>query len=114
TWMRWLSGSIVPGLLTLTIVPWLLFRLVKPEIRDTAPGRELARSELVRMGPLQYRERWLVVIMGGVMAGWVTSPWHGIPNTFVALAGLSALLLVKVMTWDDLLAEHKAWDALIW
>jgi DASS family divalent anion:Na+ symporter len=32
----------------------------------------------------------------------------------VALAGLSALLLVKVMTWDDLLAEHKAWDALIW
>ena len=27
--------------------------------------------------------------MIGVMAGWVTSPWHGIPNTFVALAGLS-------------------------
>ena len=26
TWMRWFSGSIVPGLLTLTIVPWLLYR----------------------------------------------------------------------------------------
>ena len=30
TWGRWLSGSIVPGFLTLAIVPWLLFRLVRP------------------------------------------------------------------------------------
>ena len=52
--------------------------------------------------------------MLGVMAGWVTSPWHGIPNTFVALAGVSAILLARVLTWNDLLAEHRAWDALIW
>jgi DASS family divalent anion:Na+ symporter len=114
TWMRWFSGSIVPGLLSLLIVPWLLMRFFKPEIEDMAPAREMARSELERMGPPKRGEKWLMAIMLGVMAGWVTSPWHGIPNTFVALAGLSALLLVKVMTWDDLLAEHKAWDALIW
>ena len=36
------------------------------------------------------------------------------PNTFVALSGLCALLLARVITWDDLLAEHRAWDALIW
>jgi divalent anion:Na+ symporter, DASS family len=114
TWMRWFSGSVVPGFLSLLIVPWLLFRFFKPEIEDMAPARELARSELERIGPLKREEKWLMAIMLGVMIGWVTSPWHGIPNTFVALAGLSALLLVRVMTWDDLLAEHKAWDALIW
>jgi DASS family divalent anion:Na+ symporter len=32
----------------------------------------------------------------------------------VALAGLSAILLARVMTWEDLLAERRAWDALIW
>jgi DASS family divalent anion:Na+ symporter len=114
TWMRWFSGSVVPGFLSLLIVPWLLFRFFKPEIEDMAPARELARSELERIGPLKREEKWLMAIMLGVMIGWVTSPWHGIPNTFVALAGLSSLLLVRVMTWDDLLAEHKAWDALIW
>jgi len=114
TWMRWFSGSVVPGFLSLLIVPWLLFRFFKPEIEDMAPARALARSELERIGPLKREEKWLMAIMLGVMIGWVTSPWHGIPNTFVALAGLSALLLVRVMTWDDLLAEHKAWDALIW
>jgi DASS family divalent anion:Na+ symporter len=114
TWMRWLSGSCVPGFLTLAFVPWLLFRLVKPQITDTQPARELAGRELHRMGPLSREEKWLTVIMLGVMTGWVTSPLHGIPNTFVALAGLGALLLARVITWDDLLAEQRAWDALIW
>ena len=114
TWMRWFSGSVVPGLLTLSAVPWLIHRWITPEIHDTAPARELARNELARMGPLSREERWLLGIMIGVMAGWVTSPWHGIPNTFVALGGVSAILLAKVLTWDELLAEQRAWDALIW
>lgn len=114
TWMRWFAGSIVPGLLTLSVMPWLLFRWSKPEIRDTAPARELAREELKRMGPPSRREKWLMLIMLGVMTGWVTAPWHGIHNTFVALAGLSALLLARVIDWDELLAEKRAWDALVW
>jgi DASS family divalent anion:Na+ symporter len=114
TWLRWISGSIVPGALAMALIPWLLFKLSRPEIRDTTPARELAGAELARMGPLSREERWLVVIMIGVMTGWIASPWHGINNTFVALSGLSAILLTRVLTWDDLLAEHRAWDALIW
>jgi DASS family divalent anion:Na+ symporter len=113
-WMTWFKGSSLPGFLSLCIIPWLLLRLCKPGITDTAPARELARRELARLGPMSRDEKWLVVIMIGVMTGWVTSQWHGIPNTFVALAGLSAVLLARVLTWDDLLAEKRAWDALIW
>ena len=114
TWMTWFKGSSLPGLLSLIVVPWLLLKLFKPEIQNTAPARELARRELQRLGPLSRDEKWLVVIMLGVMTGWVTSQWHGINNTFVALGGLSAVLLARVLTWDELLAEKKAWDALIW
>lgn len=114
TWMRWFAGAIVPGLLSLTIVPFLLYKLCKPTIRDTAPARELARAELARMGPMGRDEKWLVAIMSGVMIGWITSPWHGVSNTFVALAGVGAILLARVLTWDDLLSEKRAWDALIW
>jgi len=114
TWGRWLAGSCLPGFLTLSIVPWLLFRMVTPEITDTAAARDMARRELARRGPMERQEKWLVAIMLAVMAGWVTSPLHGVPNTFVALAGLCALLLARVIAWEDLLAEHRAWDALIW
>jgi DASS family divalent anion:Na+ symporter len=114
TWMRWFEGSVVPGLLTLGIVPWLLCRIVKPELHDMHPAREHAHQELCRMGPIRREEKWLVAILLAVMTGWMTSNWHGVSNTFVAFAGLAAILLTRVLTWDDLLAESRAWDALIW
>jgi len=61
------------------------------------------------------RNEWaLVVVLALVMAAWVTSPLHKIPNAIVALAGVAALLLLNVMSWDDLLGERRAWDALVW
>ena len=114
TWMKWFLGACVPGFLTLLIVPWLLHKFFPPEVEDTEPARNLARAKLYEAGPLSYAEKWLAAIMLCVMAGWVSSPLHGIPNTFVALTGLSAMLLVGVLPWEELLAERRAWDALIW
>ncbi len=114
TWTRWAMAAAVPGLLTLTLMPWLLYRIFPPEIRNTEAARDLARKELEAMGPMSRNERWLTAILAAVMIGWVTSSIHGIPNTFVAMAGLCAILLTRVLSWSDLLAEHRAWDALIW
>src|SRR5947208_322966 len=66
TWLRWLSGSIVPGMLTLAVVPLLLMRMTPPQITDTEPARVLARTELARMGSLKREEKLLLVIMLGV------------------------------------------------
>jgi divalent anion:Na+ symporter, DASS family len=114
TWLTWITGSIVPGLLTLTLVPLLIYRLVPPTIDDIAAVRAHAGGQLAELGPVRRPEWWLVVVMLAVMAGWVLSPVHKVPNAVVALAGVCALLLSGVLTWDDLLSERKAWDALIW
>jgi DASS family divalent anion:Na+ symporter len=114
TWLRWLLGAIVPGGLSLVVVPYLIHRLYPPGLTDTEPARIHAQSELLLMGSLRPEERRLILIMIAVMAGWITSPWHHIPNAFVALAGVSAILISRVCTWNDLLSEGKAWDALIW
>ncbi|MEP6620132.1 MAG: DASS family sodium-coupled anion symporter [bacterium] len=114
TWARWISGSIVPALLTLTLVPLVIKRLVPPTIDDIDVVRVHAREQLAEMGRMGRAEWSLMGVMLCVMTGWVTSPLHGLHNTIVALAGLCALLLIGVLTWDDLLAERRAWDALIW
>jgi divalent anion:Na+ symporter, DASS family len=114
TWTRWLLGSIVPGLLTLILAPLVIRKLAAPKLRDTSAAREFASRELERMGPMKREEKWLVVILLCVMTGWITSPWHGLSNTAVALGGVSAILLARVLEWDDLLGERRAWDALVW
>lgn len=114
TWIRWFLGAIVPGAISLLLVPVLLYRLHHPVMTNTQAAMDHAREELRRMGRFSNEERRLAVIMLLVMAGWITSPWHHIPNAFVALAGVSAILLGRVLTWNDLLSENKAWDALIW
>ena len=113
-WGRWALATLVPGLLSLTIVPYMIFRLHPPESRDVSAACALATRELDAMGRLSRNERWLVLVLLSVMAGWILSPWHGIPGAFVALAGISALLVLNVFTWADLLAESRAWDALMW
>lgn len=114
TWLRWLLGSIVPGTLSLLLVPYLIYHLYPPGVTDTKAAGIHARAELKSMGAMSPREQRLVVIMLAVMAGWISSPWHHIPNAFVALAGICAILISGVSSWNDLLSESRAWDALIW
>jgi DASS family divalent anion:Na+ symporter len=113
-WTRWLLGSCLPGAITLIVAPLIIYAMARPELTDTAPARKFARTELERMGPLSGKEKRLVAILLAVMAGWITSPWHGVSNTFVALGGVSAILLTHILEWEDLLSEKRAWDALVW
>jgi divalent anion:Na+ symporter, DASS family len=114
TWGRWALAASVPGLCSFALVPWLLHQLHPPELRDTEHARTLARTRLAEMGPMGRKQITLVVIMLFVIVGWVTIPWHGIGNTFIALAGVCAILLTGVVTWADLLGDTKAWDAISW
>ncbi|HVH85724.1 MAG TPA: DASS family sodium-coupled anion symporter [Terriglobales bacterium] len=114
TWLRWAIGASVPGVAALVIVPWFLYRVHPPGVRDTGQARILARDQLIKMGRTSRNERWLIAVLLLVIAGWITSPWHRMPNAIVALAGLCTLLVSGVVSWEDLLSERKAWDALIW
>ena len=57
TWMRWFSGSVVPGICTLALIPWLLHRWVKPDLKETGPARELARPNWPPHGSAQPRRK---------------------------------------------------------
>ncbi|MDB6126313.1 MAG: anion transporter, partial [Verrucomicrobia bacterium] len=93
---------------------WLLHQLSPPDLRDTEHARAHARAKLRSIGPMSRHEITLVVIMFVVVVGWVSAPWHGLSNTAVALGGVSAILLTGVVSWEDLLGDRSAWDALIW
>jgi DASS family divalent anion:Na+ symporter len=114
TWLGWLAGSCMPALFSLAAVPYAIHRWHRPELQDTAPARALAAGELARMGRVTAAERQLMGILFGVMIGWVSSPWHGVGNAYVALCGICAQLLLGLLSWDELVSESKAWDVFLW
>ncbi len=114
TWLGWLAGSCVPALASLVAVPYFIHRWHRPELTETGEARRMAAARLAEMGPMSGRERGLVCILVAVMLGWVTSPWHGIGNAYVALVGICAELMSGLLGWEELIGETKAWDVLLW
>ena len=114
SYTKWFVGGIVPGLASLIIVPLVLFRLSPPEVTHTPQATEFARTELNRMGPAS-RGEWMMLLVFVVVALlWMTTAWHKINYTVVALMGVCFLLITKVLAWEDVVGERAAWDVFIW
>jgi DASS family divalent anion:Na+ symporter len=111
---RWLLGAIVPGLISLAVVPFLLYRLFPPEIKHTPAAAGMAAAELKRMGRMSYHEKLMLVVFGLIAMMWMTTGWHQINYAVVAVVGICVLLLSGVLEWEDVLRERGAWDVFIW
>lgn len=137
TYARWILGAIVPGLISLAIVPPLLYRAFPPEIKHTPAAAAFARRELKQMGSMKWQEWLLLTVFIGVVALWITRGLGGfIPSvatvfssgrliaalTYLSkldyaippLIGVGALLASGVLEWSDLISERGAWDVFIW
>ncbi len=114
TWSGWFVAGLVPGFCSMLLVPWVVMKLNPPGVRRTPEAAKFADDELRAMGPVSTGEKILGIIFAGVCGLWVTSGWHGIDITVVALFGSVALLLTGVLSWEDVKSERAAWDIFIW
>ncbi len=44
TWSSWFVAAIVPGIVSCAVVPWIVYRVVPPEITSTPQASEFARA----------------------------------------------------------------------
>jgi len=111
----WLFGAIAPSLVCLMITPPLLYRLFPPEVTHTPDAAKFAGFELEKLGRMSWREKVMVIIFAFVALMWATTNrLHGVDYSVVAIAGVCLLLLTKVISWEDALAERAAWDVFVW
>jgi divalent anion:Na+ symporter, DASS family len=114
TWGMWALAAIVPGILSLIIVPYVLYKIYPPGIKETPEAAAMAHRELEKMGPMTRNEKVMFCVFLLTLVLWATFEWNKIDATVVALVGLSIMLITGVIRWDDVIAEKGAWDALIW
>jgi len=114
TYARWVIASIVPALVSLILVPLLIYRIFPPEIKHTPAASEYASSELKQMGKTKWSEWVMLLVFALVAVLWMTPRLTGFHYATVAMVGICVLLLSGVLSWDDLISEKAAWSVFIW
>lgn len=62
-WTLWAKAAIVPGLLSLVLVPLILYVVYPPEMKSSPDAPRLAKEQLAKMGPMTTQEK----IMAGTL-----------------------------------------------
>lgn len=114
TWGKWALAAAVPGLVSLILVPFLIYKMHPPEIKATPDAKEFAQKKLKEMGKISRKEWTMIFTFGLLLFLWIFGGSFGISATTAALVGLSLLVLSDVLKWKDVLEEKAAWDTLFW
>ncbi|KAH9605803.1 hypothetical protein KSS87_020397 [Heliosperma pusillum] len=113
-WMDWAKAAIVPGLVSLLVVPLVLYIVYPPEIKSSPDAPRLAKERLATMGPMTRNEIIMGVTLLLTVGLWVFGGVLNVDAVTAAILGLSVLLITGVVTWKECLAESVAWDTLTW
>lgn len=113
TWMEWFSAFAPAGIILLVAVPLLAYLFYKPEVTGGDEVPNWARAELTKMGGLTGREIGLGVLVMLALALWIFGG-AVINATTVAIVVIALMIIGKVVSWDDILANKPAWNTLVW
>jgi len=108
-----LVGFLPVGAILLAILPWLVYKLYPPKIKNSQEVPVWAGEELSRMGKITWQELVMAALVTLALALWIFgSNW--IDATTVALVVISLMVITGVVKWDDILSNKPAWNVLIW
>src|SRR5262249_27025369 len=112
-WTEWLAGSWPVGLALAALTPWLLHRLYPPEVRRSPDVAEWAARALEALGPAGGRELRMAALGLGALALWILAG-RWVSPTQVVLGVLVLMVVLRVVTWQEVLAHGAAWNMLVW
>jgi L-tartrate/succinate antiporter len=112
-WVDWFLYFAPVGILLLALVPLLVYWIYPPEVKEGAEVPAWAAKELQKMGPLSRREIVLGVLVVIALVLWIFGG-DLMEATTAAIAVIALMLILKVVTWDDITANKAAWNTLAW
>jgi DASS family divalent anion:Na+ symporter len=111
---RWLVAASVPTICAMALLPVILFRLIRPEVRATPDAPAAARAALSALGPFSRQEKVVLVVFVGMVILWASASTIGLDSTAIAFLGLGALLLTGVITPADIARQGDVLATFIW
>jgi len=112
-WLQWFTAMAPFGIVMLLVLPLLGYLLYPPEVKGGPEVPEWAARELEKQGPMSAREKLLGVLVLIALCLWIFGG-KLIDATTVAIVVVALMVILRLVSWDDILANKQAWNTLIW
>jgi citrate:succinate antiporter/L-tartrate/succinate antiporter len=124
TWTEWFLGFLPVALPLLALLPLLVYWIYPPEVKASREIPAWAGAELGKMGPVKRQEWTMATLVVLAVFLWIVGsnksirlPLLGsnfVDATGVVLAVIAAMIVFRVVAWDDILGSKGAWNVLAW
>ncbi|WMY95768.1 MAG: DASS family sodium-coupled anion symporter [Arsenophonus sp.] len=120
TWGMWAIAAFIPGVISLFVMPLIIYWIYPPEIKVTPDAQIFARKKIKQLGAISRAEITTLMIFFILLLMWADIPAFIFGNAFsinptvAALIGISVLLCTGILEWDDILKTKGAWDTITW
>ena len=114
SWGTWALAAFLPGMLSIILIPYIIYKMYPPEITHTPEAKTMAQSEIAKMGPMARGEKIVAVVFVMALVLWATASFTKLDATMVAMACCGIMLIGQAITWNDVIEEKGAWDTLVW
>lgn len=109
SWMNYLYGFIPQAIIVMIITPLIAYKFFTPEIKKFPEAPVWATEQLKEMGKLTRKEIITLIIFLCALLGWVFMH-EMMPPAMVAIMAVAAMLLTKVIDWEQVIEEKSAWN----
>jgi L-tartrate/succinate antiporter len=113
SWTQWFMAFAPIGIALLVLVPLVTYWIYPPQVKAGEAVPKWAGEELAKMGALSPREITLGALVLLALGLWIFGG-DVINATTVALVVISLMLILKVVSWDDIVKNAPAWNTLAW
>ena len=110
----WLVAASVPTLLCMILLPWVYYKIMRPEVTKMPDAPAEAKRALAALGRLTRDQKIVGWTFVGMVALWGAAGTLGIDPTAVAFLGLGIFLATGVLTLGDIAKEGDVLATYIW
>jgi L-tartrate/succinate antiporter len=113
SWWDWFIGFAPVGIVLLVLVPYLLYKVYPPEIKEAPEAPRWAATELATMGSISRREVTLLALVTLALGLWIAGP-SVIDPAMAAVLTMALMVVLNVVSWPQIIGNTQAWNVLIW
>lgn len=112
-WATWFRGALPLGVLLFLVTPAVTYLVYPPTVKRASAVIAWADAELMTMGGISRRESMMAGLAVLALTGWIFAG-SVVPPVIVSFIVISLMVMLGVVSWNDILANRGGWNVLVW